>query len=127
MAYCRYKVAIIDDDAASREVLVLVLEDHYEVTTYEDGASGLAGMRQEIPDAVVLDINMPYMDGTEVIREIRNDSALAGILAIALTAEGTLGDREKFVRLGFDHCILKPVIDYDVLVRMLEFHLKETA
>jgi CheY-like chemotaxis protein len=127
MACCKYRVAIIDDDTANREVLTLILEDHYEVTSYEDGISGLAGIRSDIPDAVVLDIKMPYMDGTEVIKEIRKDPALAGITAIALTADGTPGDRKRFIRLGFDHCMLKPVLDYDMLMRMLDFYLRESA
>jgi two-component system cell cycle response regulator DivK len=127
MACSTYKVAIIDDDMADREVLTLILKDHYEVTSYEDGISGLAGIRRDIPDAVLLDIKMPYMDGTEVIKEIRKDPALAGITVIAMTADGTPGDRKRFIRLGFDHCMLKPVLDHDVLMRMLDFYLKESA
>ena len=123
MAWCKRRVAILEDDTASREVLKLILEDQYEVTCYEDGISGLEGIRHEIPQAVVMDINMPYMDGIQVIQEIRNDPDLAGIFAVALTAHGMTGDREKFLGLGFNYYVLKPVLDFEALMRTLDSHL----
>ena len=73
-----------------------MLEDLYEVTTYETGPEALRGFQDEKPDLILLDISLPEMDGTEVLRRIATDPLL-GIPVIALTAHAMAGDREAFL------------------------------
>src|SRR5260370_25056459 len=87
------------------------------------GEGGVAGVRGERPDPVVLDISLPGMDGTELLRHIRAEPALNGVFVVALTAHAMTGDRERYLDLGFDHYLSKPIVDeaelFAVLSRLL--------
>ena len=72
------------------------------------------------PDLILLDISLPEMDGTEVLAWIRDQDALEDIPVIALTAHAMSGDREKYLALGFDDYVTKPIIDEDVLFGAIE-------
>ena len=109
-------VAVVEDNPDNRLLVRAILEDLYAIEEYENGTDALAGLRAQRPDLVLLDISLPGMDGTEVLREMRADPALQGLPAIALTAHAMAGDREKYLNAGFNEYVTKPIVDEDVLL-----------
>jgi CheY-like chemotaxis protein len=118
------KIALVEDNADNRLLARAILEDHYQVAEYESGAEALAGMAADRPDVVLLDISLPELDGSEVLRRLRADERLHDVPVIALTAHAMAGDRERFLAAGFDAYVTKPIVDEQVLLdaiaRLLE-------
>jgi CheY-like chemotaxis protein len=104
-------LAVVEDNADNRLLLRAILGDIYSLVEYETGADALAGLARTRPDVVLLDISLPGMDGTEVLRRIRGDAGLCTLPVIALTAHAMSGDREKFLAAGFDDYVTKPIVD----------------
>lgn len=109
-------IAVVEDNPDNRLLVRAILEDLYGIEEYENGSEALAGLRAHRPDLVLLDISLPGMDGTEVLRAMRADSALRDLPAIALTAHAMAGDREKYLDAGFNEYVTKPIVDEDVLL-----------
>ena len=104
------RVLVADDNPVSRELIREILEyDQYEVIEAGDGGEALEKVREHRPDLALLDIQMPVMDGTAVIREIRADPTLAHLPVAALTAYAMQGDRERALAAGFNSYITKPI------------------
>ena len=116
-------LAVVEDNADNRLLLRAILGDEYDLVEYENGVEALAGLAQARPDVVLLDISLPGLDGTEVLRRIRADAALSTLPVIALTAHAMAGDREKFLASGFDDYVTKPIVDemhlLDAIKRLL--------
>ena len=104
------RVLIVDDKATSREFLRTVLERQgYSVSEAANGEEALQKVRSEIPDLVLMDLQMPIRNGYEVVGELRQDAAYATLPIIALTASAMQGDREKALAAGFTAYMTKPV------------------
>ena len=114
------RIALVEDNADNRMLLEELLSDRYEINGYEDGISGLAGMRANTPLVVLLDISLPSMTGSEVLAHMRGDPVLSSIPVIALTAHGMPHDRARFLAQGFDSYISKPIIDDTVLYEEID-------
>ena len=114
------RVAVVEDNPDNRLLVQAMLEDLYELSEYENGAEALAGLQQNRPDLVLLDISLPEMDGPEVLRNIRADENLRGLPVIALTAHAMAGDREKYLSAGFDGYVTKPITDENVLLDLID-------
>lgn len=110
------KIAVVEDNADNRLLVAAMLEGSYQVTAYETGADALRGLEANRPDLVLLDISLPEMDGTEVLRRIRASPALRSLPVIALTAHAMAGDRDRYLALGFDYYVAKPILDEEDLV-----------
>lgn len=110
------RIAVVEDNPDNRLLVQAILDDLYEITEYESGTAALSGLAEAVPDLVLLDISLPEMDGTEVLRRIRADPRLATLPVIALTAHAMSGDREKYLRIGFDDYLTKPIVDDAVLL-----------
>ncbi len=108
-------VAIVEDNPDNRLLLTALLGDLFTLQVYVDGAEALAGMRARVPGVVILDISLPGMDGGEVLRNMRADPVLADLPVIALTAHAMTGDRERFLSMGFDSYMTKPIVDENLL------------
>jgi two-component system cell cycle response regulator DivK len=104
-------IAVVDDSRTIRYFLRVLLEGRHETVEYEDGAGALAGIAAGRPDLVLLDISLPDMDGTEVLERLRGDPALADLPVIALTGHAEDGDQARFLALGFDAYLTKPITD----------------
>ncbi len=121
------KIAVVEDNLDNRLLVQAILEDDYEITEYEDGKEVLDGLADDIPDLVLLDISLPGMDGTEVLEWVRSQEPLRNLPVIALTAHAMSGDREKYLEMGFDDYVTKPIIDEDVLLGAIERLLARPA
>ena len=105
------RIAIVEDSPDNRLLFQAMLEDRFDVVEYEDGETALAALPAAAPDLVLMDISLPRMDGTEVLSKLREDATLRSIPVIALTAHAMRGDRKKYLGLGFDDYVTKPVVD----------------
>lgn len=114
------RIALVEDNADNRLLARAILEDSYDVDEYETGQEALDGLRETMPSVVLLDISLPVMDGTEVLRRLRGDSMLAHLPVIALTAHAMTGDRERYLGMGFDAYVAKPIIDEQLLLGEIE-------
>jgi CheY-like chemotaxis protein len=115
-----HKVAVVEDNPDNRMLVSALLEDRYELTEYETGVEAVEGLPGDVPDLVLLDISLPEMDGTEVLQWMRGQEALRDVPVIALTAHAMAGDREKYLSIGFNDYVTKPIVDEDVLIEAIE-------
>jgi CheY-like chemotaxis protein len=104
------KILIIDDEDDIREVAALSLESvaGWEVILADCGAQGMACAQQHQPDAILLDVMMPGMDGPATFRELRRNPATSGIPVLLLTARAQSSDQRRFAGLGVDAILFKP-------------------
>src|SRR5687767_1694567 len=109
-------IAVVEDNADNRLLLNAFLADRYRITEYENGAAALDGLRAGLPDLVLLDVSLPGMDGLTVLSHIRADEKLQKLPVIALTAHAMHGDRERFLKAGFNDYVSKPIVDEQVLL-----------
>jgi len=117
------KIAVVEDNPDNRLLVRVILDSLYEVAEYETGSSALEGLQRDIPDLVLLDVSLPEMDGTEVLRRIRADTRLRDLPVIALTAHAMASDREKFLAAGFDDYVSKPIVDENLLLDAIKAKL----
>jgi PAS domain S-box-containing protein len=109
-APARKRVLVADDNPAGRELVREGLgDDAAAIIEAANGIEALRKIRETRPHLVLLDIQMPQMDGYTVLREIRRDPALKDLRVVALTAFAMQGDRERALDAGFDDYITKPV------------------
>ncbi len=104
------RVLIVDDKASNRELLRTGLEyAGHEIREAEDGAESLIVMRDWRPDLVLMDIQMPGLDGYAVLEQVLADVDLCRIPMIAVTAYAMQGDSQKGRQAGFREYLTKPV------------------
>ena len=104
-----HTVAVVDDNADNRLIIRTILEDQYEISEYSSGMEAIHGFKKSKPDVVILDISLPEMDGTEILRRIREDADLHDLPVVALTAHALPEDRARASAAGFDGYITKPI------------------
>lgn len=94
----------------NRKLIVAVLAYHgYETLEAGDGAEGVRAAVEHMPDLILMDIQMPVMDGRAALELLKNDPRTRGIKVIALTSFAMKGDRERFKEAGFADYIAKPL------------------
>lgn len=114
------KIAVVEDNPDNRLLVEALLDDLYDLTEFETGTEAVEGLEAAAPDLVLLDISLPEMDGTEVLRWLREESSISDCPVIALTAHAMAGDREKFLSAGFNDYVTKPIVDEDVLIGAIQ-------
>jgi CheY-like chemotaxis protein len=104
------KILIIDDEDDIREVAALSLESvaGWDIVTANCGAQGIARAAEHQPDAILLDVMMPGMDGPTTFRELRKNPATAKIPVLLLTAKVQVTDQKRFADLGVSAVLSKP-------------------
>ena len=103
-------VLIVDDNRASRDLMRAILKSvRCNIIEASHGQQALDLLRQEHPQLVLLDIDMPGIDGLTVVKKIREDPSLAGLPVVAVTAFAMEGDREKGMAAGFTAYLTKPI------------------
>lgn len=102
-------ILIADDRASSRELLRTILERAgYDVIEAEDGQAALEQARTGNPDLILLDLQMPTLDGYGVLAALRSDLRFRDLPILALTASAMRGDRERILEAGFTDYLAKP-------------------
>jgi CheY-like chemotaxis protein len=104
------KILIAEDRPSSRELIRAVLEGCvYRVCEASDGREAVEVARRDNPDLMIVDLQMPALDGLGVLAELRRDERFATVPIVALTASAMQGDRERALEAGFTEYITKPV------------------
>ena len=104
------KILIVEDNANNRSLFRDILTFHgYEVSEAVDGQDGVDQARELMPDLILMDIQMPGMDGLTAGSILKGDPATEHLKIIALTSFAMQGDREKFLEAGFDGYLSKPI------------------
>lgn len=120
-------ILYVEDNAENRLLVrrVLMAED-YEVVEAESAAKALEYLESQKPDLILMDINMPEVDGYTLTARLRQNPRLNGVPIIAMTANVMRGDRERTLEAGCDGYIQKP-IDVDLLPQQIYRFLKEVG
>ena len=119
------RILYIEDNPENRLLMRRVLmAEGYVVEEAADGNSGLQQAAGSPPDLILIDINLPEIDGYEVTARLKQLPNMAGVPVIAVTANVMKGDREKTLAAGCDGYIQKP-IDIDLLPSQLESFMKK--
>jgi len=120
-------ILIVDDNAANLKLARVLLQgEGYEVRTAADAEDALRQLSAFRPRLILMDIQLPGMDGLELTRRLKSDPATKDIVIIALTAYAMKGDEEKAHAAGCDGYVAKP-IDTDALPRLVAERLARPA
>lgn len=104
------KILVVEDNEQNRILIRQILTFHgHEVLEVSNGSEAIRLMEGQRPDLVLLDLQMPVMDGFSVLRHIRLTPGLRRMKVIAVTSLAMKGDREKALEAGFDEYITKPI------------------
>jgi two-component system cell cycle response regulator DivK len=118
------KILIVDDDDKNRKLLKAALRNcEYETIEADNGERAVRIARENMPDLILMDIQMPVMDGISALKVIRAEEGMKHIPVIAITSYAMKGDLEKFITEGFDSCITKP-IDVKEFIEVVEKYIK---
>ena len=114
------KILIVEDNEENRDSLSRRLQRRgFEVIIAVDGRAGIAAAIADQPDLVLMDMNMPEVDGWEATRQIKAHESTQGLKVIALTAHAMAGDRERAIAAGCTDYHTKP-IDFPKLLAQIE-------
>ena len=114
------KVLVVEDNEMNRDMLSRRLERRgYEVIVSADGEDGVNKAQSELPDLILMDMDLPVLDGWAATRQLKASSDTQSIPVIALTAHAMAGDREKALDAGCDDYDTKPV-EFSRLIEKIE-------
>jgi two-component system, cell cycle response regulator DivK len=117
-----YKILIVEDNENNRCLFRDILSFHgHEVSVACDGQEGVALARQLMPDLILMDIQMPGMDGMTAGCILKQDPATSALKIIALTSFAMRGDDRKFLNAGFDGYLSKPISTRELPVLVLKW------
>jgi CheY-like chemotaxis protein len=120
------KVLVVEDQADAREMLEVILGDEgYSVITTEDGLAGLELAQRERPDIIITNLNMPNLDGVEMVKRLRQQQDLSDVPIVVLSAIGT-DDPQALIKAGVNTVLSKPV-EIKMLLETLSQALTQIA
>jgi two-component system chemotaxis response regulator CheY len=103
------KILVVDDDKTTRKLLSLFLKGKgYEVVTAENGLDAMEKLGIDSINLIVSDMNMPYMDGIELAKNLKSDQGWSSIPIIMITTEADEEDKKKAFEAGVDDYLVKP-------------------
>jgi len=121
------RVLVIEDNEDNMKLITFILEKQgYGTIRAQTGREGIRLAISEHPDFILLDIQLPDMDGLEVLKAIRSADACSGIPTIAITSFAMSGDRERFLAAGGNGYIEKP-IDPETIITKIRQAIEETG
>jgi len=122
------KILLVEDNEENRDMLSRRLTRRgYEVVIALDGGQGVAMAQSEIPDLILMDMDLPVLNGWEATRQLKAAPATQAIPIIALTAHAMVGEREKALEAGCDDYDTKPIEFQRLLGKIEAFLSKEAA
>lgn len=105
-----YRILLCEDNERNAKLIKDILEFHgYEVHVAVDGEEGVRMAKELMPDIILMDMQMPKMDGLTAIHEIRKEDSLAHIPIVAITSFAMAGDKERILKAGADYYLSKPI------------------
>lgn len=118
------KILVIEDNEQNLYLTTFILENNgYVVFAAKDGLEGILAAAKILPDVILLDIQLPGMDGYAVAKRLRQNPDLINVPIIAVTSYAMAGDREKTIEAGCTGYIEKP-INPDTFMNEIEVHIK---
>ena len=118
------RILIIEDNEKNLKLFSVIVKSlGYEILTAMNGEEGVKIAKEESPDLILMDIQMPVMDGITAFNILKSDEKTKNIPVIALTSYAMAGDRERLLAAGFVDYISKP-IDKDGFIKTIEDILK---
>jgi two-component system cell cycle response regulator DivK len=116
------RILVVEDQEDNRRIVRdLLTTTDYEVTEAENGEEALAAVAKQRPDLILMDIQLPVMDGYEATRRIKADPALRAIPIIAVTSYALSGDEEKARAAGCDDFVPKPYSPRQLLAKIRKY------
>ena len=111
------RILIVEDSPTMRQLLVFALRrlGNADIIEAQDGMDGLRKISNDRFDLVLIDINMPVMDGLKLVSLIRGEERVKRIPIVVITTEGSSEDRERAMNLGADEYLTKPIKAHRVL------------
>lgn len=121
------RILVVEDNDRNRRLLKILLESRgYEVIEAVTGEEAMRYLRDSKPDLILMDVQLPNVDGLELTRNIKNNPQTAHIPIVAVTAYAMKGDRERILEAGCDGYISKP-IDTRKLILLVTETLKNSS
>ena len=118
----KQRILIIDDDQQSLYLLSFLLEsNNYEVFQSDSGLDGIAKAREFKPDVIILDIQLPEMDGYQVAKLLRKNENFMPVTIIAVSSFAMIGDEKKALKAGANGYIEKPIDPNTFISQMKSF------
>jgi two-component system, cell cycle response regulator DivK len=116
------RILVVEDQEDNRQILRDLLSSAgYEMTEARDGEAGVNAAKEQHPDLILMDIQLPLMDGHEATRRIKADPELKNIPIIVVTSYALSGDNSKARAAGCDAYITKPYSPRQLLAKIREF------
>jgi len=120
------KILIVEDNPLNMRLMEMTLEDkNYTLLEATDGEEALDVATRERPDLIIMDIQLPKLNGLEVTRKLRDTVACSHIPIIAITAFAMKGDKEKAIEAGYDAYLPKPIDTRQLPVTIAEMLLQQ--
>lgn len=118
------KILIVDDNPTNLKLVAYLMSANgYEVTTALDADAALSAIARNPPQLILMDLQLPGVDGLELTRKLKSDPATKGIVIVAVTAYAMKGDEAKAIAAGCDAYVTKP-IDTRGLPKTIAHHLR---
>jgi two-component system cell cycle response regulator DivK len=116
------RILVVEDQEDNRRIVRdLLTATDYEVVEAEDGAQALAAVAKQRPDLILMDIQLPIMDGYEATRRLKADPSLSSIPVIAVTSYALSGDEEKARQAGCNDFVPKPYSPRQLLAKIRQY------
>ena len=116
------RILVVEDQEDNRQILRDLLDSAgYEMTEAWDGEAGVSATKQQRPDLILMDIQLPHMDGYEATRRIKADPELKSIPIIAITSYALSGDDGKAHAAGCDGYVTKPYSPRELLAKIRQY------
>jgi two-component system cell cycle response regulator DivK len=115
-------ILVVEDSEVIRELLIQLLEEHYEVVTAVNGQDGIDQALRHKPDLILMDLSLPVLDGWSAVSQIKAMPSLASVPVIAVSAHAMRGEEESARNAGCDDYLTKPIRErvlFDKLARFL--------